>query len=456
MCVQTTLFQSLEKASELAQQAGLTAPPWVIPDRRDDGSEWLVHLPEDGVLFSPHVEVFRRGTNEGYAFEDLPTKLEAVVSVAMPNCNDRMSDSPVDARLTEREYMDQVVQKWRAVLTAAACCTAADCLVLADAGCGVFRNPPAKIGRYLGHVLRTEFAGRFETVLLATLGSAGDEFAHEAISEFQGLHSNRINEHPEIPKSRAIPQPTARSPDLLPPPRLDAASSSMRRSLSPRPETPSAVQPRGPASDSPSSSPPRASQPRPDVAAAPPKLAAASAKHRPRLDPPSNAVSHAPRSPSPSQPRLDASSAELRLCSIGCGRPCAGRFNTCCRTCAGSGGLEHGPECDRKHQAGAAGNIQVAMQRMDKSPAPRSPRPASAAEPLPRGAPQRRDQSPAPRSQSPRPTNTEQGMRVCSIGCGRTCVGRFKTCCRSCATSGGHHHDSACEERQPLVSRHRR
>lgn len=43
------------------------------------------------------VEVFREGTNEGYGFLDQACTLEAVISVAMPNCNEKMADSPVDA-----------------------------------------------------------------------------------------------------------------------------------------------------------------------------------------------------------------------------------------------------------------------------------------------------------------------------------------------------------------------
>ena len=31
--------------------------------------DWVSHLPDDGALLSPAVEVFRSGTNNGYAFQ---------------------------------------------------------------------------------------------------------------------------------------------------------------------------------------------------------------------------------------------------------------------------------------------------------------------------------------------------------------------------------------------------
>lgn len=94
-----------------------------------------MHIPDDGVLLSPHVEIFRGSTLEGYPFLAKPVSLEAVVSVAMPNRNEHMSDSPVDARMdSPGAYKEQLKQKWRAVLKAASAYTSADTLVIPDAG----------------------------------------------------------------------------------------------------------------------------------------------------------------------------------------------------------------------------------------------------------------------------------------------------------------------------------
>ena len=59
--------------------ARLEVPSWVRPPKRRDGNPCVLHLPDDGVLLSPMVEVFRDGANDGYAFRDAVTVLAAVV-----------------------------------------------------------------------------------------------------------------------------------------------------------------------------------------------------------------------------------------------------------------------------------------------------------------------------------------------------------------------------------------
>ena len=184
MCVQSSLYESLERGMSLAEEAKIQAPSWARPPKKKDGSAWESHLPDDGVLLSPKVEVFRDGTNDGYTFRDKVTVLTGIVSVAMPNCNDKMADSPVDANPDLEGYKKQLTQKWFAVLTAAASCSEATSLVVPDAGCGVFYNPPEAVGESLGKALQ-EFRGRFERVLLAFPGGkAGETFAGAAISAF--------------------------------------------------------------------------------------------------------------------------------------------------------------------------------------------------------------------------------------------------------------------------------
>lgn len=186
LCEQSSIYGSLVRAGDLAKAAGVKPPAWVQPARSRDGGEWEAHIPDDGVVLSPLVEVFRGGTYSGYPFEDEAVALEAVVSVAMPNCNRRMSDSPVDAHPEPAKYEEQVRQKWRAVLTAAAFYTEATCLVVPDAGCGVFYNPPEKLGAAFGCVLREEFSGRFEEVFVAFPGGRnGEAFARAAQAAFE-------------------------------------------------------------------------------------------------------------------------------------------------------------------------------------------------------------------------------------------------------------------------------
>jgi len=85
-------------------------------------------------------------------------RLDAIVSVAMPNCNANMSDSPVDKNHEDCE--GQVASKWRAVFVAASeYVPSCDVLVVPDAGCGVFENGASVIGNVFAKLLRTEFMG---------------------------------------------------------------------------------------------------------------------------------------------------------------------------------------------------------------------------------------------------------------------------------------------------------
>jgi len=187
MCVQSTLYASLEQAARLAESLRIAAPDWVRPPVQEkSGRKWLVHIPDDGAVLSPFVEVFRGGTDDGYAFAEAAVMLEAIVSVAMPNLNDTMSDCPVDAPSDDQEYMLQVQRKWRAVFTAAARFTQADTLVVPDAGCGVYRNPPDQVGAVFGQVLRDEFSDCFKEVIIAFPGGAnGEIFAEHVIRQFK-------------------------------------------------------------------------------------------------------------------------------------------------------------------------------------------------------------------------------------------------------------------------------
>ena len=58
-------------------------------------------------------------------------------------------------------------------------------MVLPDAGCGVFANPPEVVGAAFGRVLLNEFSGRFVDVLITShSGSNGEQFAEAASKAF--------------------------------------------------------------------------------------------------------------------------------------------------------------------------------------------------------------------------------------------------------------------------------
>lgn len=202
-CVQSTLYASLAMTQRGAVHE---VPSWVRPAVRYDGSQWASHIPNDGVILSPSVEFFRSGTNEGYAFEDEAVSVD-VVSVAMPNCNTSMTDTPVDRHPEHKGYLSQLKQKWRAVVVAAGC-TDADCLVVPDAGCGVFLNSPVVVGAMLGEVLR-EGAGQITEVLVVHPGTApGGSFFKAVKASLAGVMTDELKQalaDPTLAPQKVVP-----------------------------------------------------------------------------------------------------------------------------------------------------------------------------------------------------------------------------------------------------------
>lgn len=168
LCVRSTLFKSLAVAQEIAAEQGVVAPAHVDPGKgkgKHAGGPWHCHIPVDGVVLSPHVEVFRGGSFEGYPFWSQPVELAAIISVAMPNSNQAMADAPLDAPRDRQEYLDVIAEKFTAVLVAAAR-TGADVIVMPDVGCGVYGNNPTDVGRVLGEVVRKHFPDTFTEIHL--------------------------------------------------------------------------------------------------------------------------------------------------------------------------------------------------------------------------------------------------------------------------------------------------
>eukprot|EP00927_Polykrikos_kofoidii_P086513 TRINITY_DN9718_c0_g1_i2.p1 TRINITY_DN9718_c0_g1~~TRINITY_DN9718_c0_g1_i2.p1 ORF type:complete len:532 (-),score=69.29 TRINITY_DN9718_c0_g1_i2:26-1432(-) len=215
MCVQSTLYGSLKRSAALAGKARTSAPlsarrpswfsPFSRPPRATPRTPRATprtprnfpqpHIPEDGAILSPSVEVFRANSETGYTFLQSPWVLPAVISVAMPNNNDQVAESPMDAQRDPELYEAQLMARWRAAVAAAAHFTEADTLVVPDAGCGAFKNPPEKVGAALGKVLRKEFPSRFDQVLLVCGASsyAGTLFAESVQENF--FQSQIVEQH---------------------------------------------------------------------------------------------------------------------------------------------------------------------------------------------------------------------------------------------------------------------
>lgn len=180
LCVQSSLFRCLESAW---RHAGAAA-----------GSPYI---PADGCVLSPKVEVFRDGTSAGYAVLPRPVELTCVVTMAMPNLNPCVRDTPLDTFSDPAAYHGALRKKWRAALHAA-CVAGATDVVCPDAGCGVYQNEPSAVGAALAEVLRAEFAGHFEALWLvgsdAFCAAVGAAAPAEARATATGLGADAAEE----------------------------------------------------------------------------------------------------------------------------------------------------------------------------------------------------------------------------------------------------------------------
>jgi len=134
ICIQTSLFFSLWKM-------------WV-KSKKD------IHIPRGGAIVSPHVQVFRGPTAEGYPFLPKATTIQ-VVSIAMPNFNPSVRDAPLEDVRGE-EYAALVEENFRRVLEAAEIWggpSKRKVCVIPDAGCGVYQNDPDIVGNILNGII---------------------------------------------------------------------------------------------------------------------------------------------------------------------------------------------------------------------------------------------------------------------------------------------------------------
>lgn len=165
-CITSTLLKSLQQAEYMGSAAeeqlvdsetigrasGYSSG--ARPSYSSESAGFHRYLPDDGVVLSPLVEVFREGYTDGYSFLPSAAVLAGVVSLAMYNRNPRVRDSPLDAPSDVVEYEAGVRTKLLAMVLGAVE-LGAEVLVCPDVGCGVFGNDPALVGRLLGEALRS-------------------------------------------------------------------------------------------------------------------------------------------------------------------------------------------------------------------------------------------------------------------------------------------------------------
>eukprot|EP00931_Biecheleriopsis_adriatica_P029207 TRINITY_DN17373_c0_g1_i1.p1 TRINITY_DN17373_c0_g1~~TRINITY_DN17373_c0_g1_i1.p1 ORF type:complete len:1186 (+),score=264.34 TRINITY_DN17373_c0_g1_i1:93-3560(+) len=170
-CITSTLLKSLQKIhfEELVvnsnkQHEGHEAK---MSHHRHD-KVLHAHIPVDGCIVSPAVEVFRAASSKGYSFLESPVRLQGVCSMAMFNMNPRVADSNIDAPRDFTAYCQQVRQKFRAVVSATID-MGAQVLVCPDVGCGVFGNDAQVVGTLFGEVLReASFGGKSLSEVVVT------------------------------------------------------------------------------------------------------------------------------------------------------------------------------------------------------------------------------------------------------------------------------------------------
>lgn len=121
-------------------------------------------ISEFGVIYCPHVSVFREDEKRGFAFMDQPEKV-SLVAVAAYSLG---KTTEAECR-NNKDYTEGTKAKIRNMLYVAAS-QGHDTLVLGALGCGAFNNPPQLVAELFQQVLQEpELEGRFKVVDFAIL-----------------------------------------------------------------------------------------------------------------------------------------------------------------------------------------------------------------------------------------------------------------------------------------------
>ena len=136
-------------------------------------------LPDEAVIFSPNVLVFRDSMSNGNKLLDLRVPAELPVlsviscaAVRKPPLTQDANGTKTYAKARDRELMPK---KMRMILRT---CMVTGCrrIVMGALGCGVFANPPREVAEMWKEVFEDkEFKGWWEAVVFAVLDGGNDD-----------------------------------------------------------------------------------------------------------------------------------------------------------------------------------------------------------------------------------------------------------------------------------------
>lgn len=156
----TDIFKYLYQFSDIGKQFGIEQRPERYPLDRNFGG-----------IYTPGVQVFRKGEKDGYELR-YSYKVD-IISVAGMNRPELKDKEHVADYLVE-----PIKNKMRTILRIALL-HGHTCLILGALGCGAFRNPPSHIARMFHEVFEeAEFKGKFDEVHFAILEDHNSHQAH--------------------------------------------------------------------------------------------------------------------------------------------------------------------------------------------------------------------------------------------------------------------------------------
>jgi putative RNA 2'-phosphotransferase len=158
----------------LARASGLYPCLQTQPDYYTRNKDFRSPLYLDVVLYSPRVPFFR-DDNGGWL--DGPV-LASVITAAAPNVSELRKQNKFDA-----EDVELALRTRSELVLAVAAHHRVDRLVLGAWGAGVFGNDPVLVATIFKYLLTTSFAGAFDEVVFAVLGTRETSANHRAFAE---------------------------------------------------------------------------------------------------------------------------------------------------------------------------------------------------------------------------------------------------------------------------------